>query len=436
MNSNRDERNPAPWPPPATTVLIACAFTFLHPTAHAQGAGYWHTRANEIVDAGGKPVRIAGINWYGFETRDQIVHGLWAKDYHDVLKTIKEQGYNTVRLPFSNEMVETPIIPTNFRTDSKNGSINADLEGLNSLQIMDRIIAAAGADGLKVILDDHRSEAGDDNERNGLWYTAQYPESSWIADWQSLAARYRNVKDPQGNPIVIGMDLRNEPFMMVGSNATGACWTGDTTSAGCPSTNVAHNWPAAASRAGAAILDIDPNLLIFVEGTDCYDGSCDWQGGNLAGAGQYPVQLPVAGRLVYSAHEYGPDVYPQPWFNASTTSGSLQSVWIHYWAYLSIQKIAPVWVGEFGTTNSPNAIQSYEAGSQGQWFSSLVDFLGKEKQISWTYWAVNGEDDLGVLGNSYDPAPASSLKQQELQSIQFPLNELGRSTREAKASGE
>ncbi len=155
MNSNRDERNPAPWPPPATTVLIACAFTFLHPTAHAQGAGYWHTRANEIVDAGGKPVRIAGINWYGFETRDQIVHGLWAKDYHDVLKTIKEQGYNTVRLPFSNEMVETPIIPTNFRTESKGGSINADLEGLNSLQIMDRIIAAAGADGLKVILDDH-----------------------------------------------------------------------------------------------------------------------------------------------------------------------------------------------------------------------------------------------------------------------------------------
>ena len=133
MNSNRDGRNPAPWPPPATTVLIACAFTFLHPTAHAQGAGYWHTRANEIVDAGGKPVRIAGINWYGFETKDQIAHGLWAKDYHDVLKTIKDQGYNTVRLPFSNEMVETPIIPTNFRTESKNGSINADLEGLNSL---------------------------------------------------------------------------------------------------------------------------------------------------------------------------------------------------------------------------------------------------------------------------------------------------------------
>jgi endoglucanase len=301
---------------------------------------------------------------------------------------------------------------------------------------MDKIIAAAGADGLKVILDDHRSEAGDDNERNGLWYTEQYPESSWIADWQTLAARYRNAKDAQGNPIVIGMDLRNEPFMMVGSSASGACWTGDTASAGCPSTNVKQNWPAAASRAGAAILAVDPNLLIFVEGTDCYDGSCDWQGGNLAGAGQYPVELPVAGRLVYSTHEYGPDVSPQPWFNPSTTSGTLQSLWIHNWAYLSMQKIAPVWVGEFGTTNNPKAIQSNEPGSQGQWFSSLVDFLGKEKQISWTYWAVNGEDDLGVLGNSYDPAPASSLKHQELQSIQFPLNELGKSNRAAIASGE
>ena len=100
------------------------------------------------------------------------------------------------------------------------------------------------------------------------------------------------------------------------------------------------------------------------------------------------------------------------------------------------EDIAPVWVGEFGTTNSPRAIQSNEPGSQGQWFSALVDFLGKEKQISWTYWAVNGEDDLGVLGNSYDPAPASSLKQKELQSIQFPLNELGKSNRAAIASGE
>jgi hypothetical protein len=37
---------------------------------------------------------------------------------------------------------------------------------------MDKIIAAAGADGLKVIRSNHRSEAGSGNESKGLWHTS------------------------------------------------------------------------------------------------------------------------------------------------------------------------------------------------------------------------------------------------------------------------
>ena len=48
------------------------------PAASGVGAGYWHTSGNQILDANGNPVRIAGINWYGFETPDEIAHGLWA----------------------------------------------------------------------------------------------------------------------------------------------------------------------------------------------------------------------------------------------------------------------------------------------------------------------------------------------------------------------
>jgi aryl-phospho-beta-D-glucosidase BglC (GH1 family) len=83
--------------------------------------------------------------------------------------------------------------------------INADLRGLNSLQVLDRIVAYAGSIGLKIILDHHRSEAGNSAEANGLWYTAAYPESAWIADWVALARRYA------GNATVIGFDLHNEP---------------------------------------------------------------------------------------------------------------------------------------------------------------------------------------------------------------------------------
>ena len=73
--------------------------------AQAQGTGYWHTSGNQILDSGGNSVRIAGINWYGFETTDYIPHGLWARDYKAILNTIKSLGFNVIRIPFSSQMV-------------------------------------------------------------------------------------------------------------------------------------------------------------------------------------------------------------------------------------------------------------------------------------------------------------------------------------------
>jgi endoglucanase len=385
--------------------------------AIAQYSGYWHTSGNQILDGSNpaKSVRISGVNWYGFETSDGVAHGLSSQDYKTILATVKALGYNTVRLPYANQIVEKPIVPSNIAYSGPSGAINADLKGLNSLQIMDKIIAEAGALGLKVILDDHRSESGNSAEASGLWYTSAYPESSWIADWKTLVARYANYTDASGNPTVIGVDLRNEPH-----NATsgGSCWTGDASVGGCPSGDTLHNWPAAAGRAAAAVLAVNPKLLIFVEGVDCYNGDCDFWGGNLEGAKNYPVPMPVAQRLVGSAHDYGPKEYQQSWFNSSTTPQSLDAVWTKYWAYLSIDGYAPVWVGEFGTTNDAASAESSVPGSEGQWFSSLVTFLANQPNISWTYWALNGEDNYGLLDSNYDATPPSSLKQQLLSSIQ------------------
>jgi endoglucanase len=233
---------------------------------------------------------------------------------------------------------------------------------------MDKIISAAGSIGLRVILDNHRSEAGNSAGQNGLWYTSSYPESAWINDWKTLTTRYITFVDGSGNPIVIGMDLRNEPHLSANGSISGSCWTGDTSTGGCPTSNTNQNWPAAAQRAGNAILGVNSNLLIFVEGVDCYSGDCGWWGGNLEGARNNPVILNTAGRLIYSAHDYGPNLFQQSWFNSNTTYSSLTAVWTKFWAYLSQNGTAPVWVGEFGTTNNAGEIQSSAPGSQGQWF--------------------------------------------------------------------
>jgi endoglucanase len=80
-----------------------------------------------------------------------------------------------------------------------------------------------------------------------------------------------------------------------------------------------------------------------------------------------------------------------------------------------------VWVGEFGTDNTAVDVSSAAAGSQGQWFSSLVSYIASDPWMGWTYWALNGEDPYNLLDGSYDPAPVSAAKQSLLASIQFPL---------------
>lgn len=369
------------------------------PPALTHRDGYWHTDRNRILDDKNNEIRIAGVNWSGFETRRGVPGGLTLQDYRDILRTIKMQGYNTVRLPLSNEMIESPRIPQQISYSSaEDEPINADLEGLNSMQILDRIVAAAGKLGLRVILDDHRSEAGDSAEASGLWYTPDFPEETWIADWTALARRYK------GNATVVGMDLRNEPH---NAASGGACWDcgGD------------RDWHLAAERAGNAVLRINPKLLVFVEGVDSVDGDSYWWGGNLEGVRRSPVRLAVANRLVYSAHTYGPVEYKQPWFNAGTSRASLRAVWRRHWAFISEAGLAPVWIGEFGTPNTDVDVHSDVPGSEGQWFSEFVQFLREEHSIQWTYWALNGEDRYGLLDPQYRSAPANAAKGQALASL-------------------
>jgi aryl-phospho-beta-D-glucosidase BglC (GH1 family) len=226
-------------------------------------------------------------------------------------------------------MVETPIVLQNFSQYNSTGPINTNLAGLNSLQILDKIIAYAGQEGLKVILDNHRSEAGETAEANGLWYTSTYTSQDWVNDWVTLAKRYA------GNPTVVGFDLRNEPHTPAGDTyAQGATW-----GTGVAATDIR----LAYEQAGNAILAVDPNALVFCEGigeTPNASGGLDstWWGGDLELAGQFPVTLSSPGHVVYSAHDYGPDLFQQTWFNSSTTSASLDAVWNKYWGYLGGSK--------------------------------------------------------------------------------------------------
>lgn len=353
--------------PIIVAVLLALALVQATPRpAGAAGAGYWHTSGRQLLDAAGQPVRMTGVNWFGAETSNYAPHGLWSRGYKDMLDQIKSLRYNTLRLPYSSQLFDSGSAP-----NSIDYAKNPDLQGLNGLQILDRIVAYAGRIGLKVVLDRHRPDSGG---QSALWYTAAYPESRWISDWTMLARHYA------GDTTVIGADLHNEPH-------SPACWgCGDQT----------RDWRLAAERAGNAVLAANPNWLIIVEGVNDQGGDNYWWGGNLQGAAQYPVRLNVANRLVYSAHDYATSVYPQPWFDDPSFPANLAGIWDKNWGHLYKNNVAPVLLGEFGTTLRDPRDQT--------WLRTLMAYLGKGTGgISFTFWSwnPNSGDTGGILNDDW-----------------------------------
>ena len=94
--------------------------------AGAVGSGYWYTSGNRILDASGAPIRIAGINWYGFETANRVPHGLWSVDYRILIDRVGSLGYNTIRLPFSNQALRDNLARRKALQRAKRERADAD----------------------------------------------------------------------------------------------------------------------------------------------------------------------------------------------------------------------------------------------------------------------------------------------------------------------
>ncbi|PVE19403.1 cellulase family glycosylhydrolase [Arthrobacter sp. Bz4] len=338
-----------------------------------KGAGWLHTDGGTIRDAANKPYVIRAANWFGLETPDCVPHGLWTINLNDGLRQIKSMGFNTIRLPYSNQCITTGKVSsdTNFYA-------NPELAKKTPQQVMDLFIAKSKALGLNVILDRHRPSSAAQSE---LWYTPQYSEAQWIADWKKLATRYKN------EPTVIGFDLHNEPHGV-------ARWGGS---------NPAHDWHAAATRAGKAVQTVNSKLLIIVEGVEAQgNGSWTWWGGGLADVAKKPVKLTVPNQVVYSPHDYPASVYPQKWFSASNYPANLPGIWDANWGYISKNGIAPVLVGEFGS--------KLETTSDKQWMGKLVSYLAANG-TSFAYWSFNpnSSDTGGLLKSDWRTPETAKL---------------------------
>ncbi|RKK66323.1 hypothetical protein BFJ69_g15508 [Fusarium oxysporum] len=351
--SERFSQNPSPPPP-----------------EHLQITNYTlplRTRGRDIVDVNGRRFKLASVNWYGASDEFFVAGGLDIQHRDDIAKTIKKLGFNSVRLPYADELViKNPVV------EEKHLRANPDLVGLRALDIFHIIVQTLTKSGIAVIVNNHITsatwccgadpcDAGWSNDHLGPICRVRQTEDEWIQHWETIMLPHIN------NPLVIGVDLRNEIRGLWGTMP----WS---------------KWAPAAERCGNRLLQMNRDWLVIVEGTESSN--------DLSKVCKRPILLDVTHRLVYSAHVYA-------WSGWGSWEGrflqrdydSFAKTMHHNWGYIVDKQIAPVWVGEIGAPVQPSV------GDANYW-QHLVRFL-QEKDSDFGYWALNARKPKGNATERY-----------------------------------
>jgi endoglucanase len=245
----------------------------------------------------------------------------------------------------------------------------AALDGRDGRTALEYTLARAQAAGVFVLVDFHTC----DPTRLGSSLPGSpincsgYSLASWLADMRALATlslTYTNM---------VGIDLTNEPHALTWST-----------------------WSGLVNQASQAILAINPDITIWVEGV----GNASSTGGFAANWGQNLHEAgPLAGvpsnRLVYSPHSYGPSVALMDYFSAPTYPDNMPGIWNTLFGHLVAEGFTVV-TGEFGGHYTTSPQRSLD---DRLWQDRFVDYLDGQGARSFFYWAIN--PNSGDTGGVY-----------------------------------
>jgi hypothetical protein len=294
--------------------------------------------------------------------------GLNIRHRDQIAALIRHMGFNSVRLPYSDELVmRNPVVDSNFL------SANPDLIGLHALDVFAAVVEALTQAGIAVIPNNHITQATwccgariddmCDAFVSNDWYPwcrVKQSQDDWLDHWGTIMSLFAN------DSLVIGADLRNEIRGIFGTMP----WS---------------RWASVAERGAEYLLSINPNWLIFVEGVE----SANF----LNGVRKRPIEVSGPNRIVYSAHVYSWSGWGAAWPYSKRPYDAFAKDMHKNWAYLLESNIAPVWVGEMGAPSSP------AEGDYNYW-SHLIRYLNAV-DADWGYWAINPRKPDGNKSESY-----------------------------------
>jgi endoglucanase len=335
----------------------------------------WSVGNNEIYQADDVIAKLRGMSWFGFETQDYVVNGLWQHSMDWYFELLSQNGVNALRIPYSAEWIH-------FNSDKhpSNGILAADpsLQGKSSLEILDVLFEKARQYGIVLLLDLHRLHKEYISE---LWYSPYdniYTTDIFFETWFAVLDRYGS----QSN--LLGIDLLNEP------HGRATFGSGD----------VNTDWKQFIEYAVPKITERYPesNWLIFIEGIE-------W-GHTFSNYVSSPIQLvphALMKRLVFSPHIYGKSVVPSTDVNVD----SLHNQWNHDFGFL-VSWNKTVVPGEWGG----------RVDIDRDWMTLFADYLVTNRMTNNFFWSLgpNSGDVAGFLLDDW--TSIDSLKQSLLQQIQ------------------
>lgn len=302
-----------------------------------------------------KTIESTLISRFGEEKANELLNV-----YYDNFWTIKdfdncqEMGMNCLRLPI-----------WYYNIIDRNGEVRED-----AFDRIDWFVSEAGKRGMYVIIDMHgapgsqndRDHSGDINSNKSLWQgpDAVYNQNLLIQIWELIARHYN------GNPIVAGYDLLNEPYCAAGEYTDSTVWD-------------------LYDRTYDAIRKIDKNHVIIMEGT--------WEPYNLPNPDRYGWS-----NVMYEYHCYNYDSLTNPEDQLATVKRKMQAIQM-------MDYNVPSYIGETSFFSNPES-----------WKKCLAELNSHD--ISWTLWTYkvtgNGDNSWGIYNM---PISSADVATESFESI-------------------
>jgi endoglucanase len=299
-----------------------------------------------------KPIHISGIAWAG-QSWGKELDNLDKASFHDYLKLIVENGFNSIRLMVNVDLANKM---DTYKVQKEKLPLDVKLQNMTAGEFLVYIVDEFQKAGLLVMMNMHNLDIKEE-KLFGHWAGGPYTSNDCINGWKKVTTL---LKD---KPNVFAMDLFNEPY----SNCK---WGG-----GGP-----DDWAAFAETLGDEILKINSNVIICVEGVE---SSID-----LTKAVSRPIKLSVPNKVVYSPHNYDMNPYGPT---------DMKQYFDKYFGNMYTNNM-PMIIGEYGF--NWNYDEKYSASQLSNYIDVYTSYMKEKKQKNFYYWAVNPQDKTTVFSSN------------------------------------